>query len=85
MSIFEKRKRRLSSEPSDYTYEEAKALLAQLGYVEYNKGRTSGSRVCFFRQSDGDTILLHKPHPDKILKHYAVKELKDKLEANGDL
>lgn len=85
MSTLEKRKRRLSLEPSDYTYEEAKALLAQLGYSEDNKGSTSGSRVRFFRHSDGDIILLHKPHPGNILKRYAVKDLKTKLKENGDL
>lgn len=85
MSTLEKKKQRLISEPSDYTYLEAKSLLTQLGYQEDNKGLTSGSRVRFFRQSDGDVITLHKPHPGKILKIYAVRMLKEKLEGNGDL
>ena len=37
MSRFEKSKQRLQSIPKDYTYSEAKALLVQIGFKEYNK------------------------------------------------
>ena len=52
MSKFDKAKDRLFSRPKDYTYSEAKALLSQLGFEEFNKGRTSGSRVKFYRADD---------------------------------
>lgn len=42
-------KLRLLSMPRDYTYAEARALLKQLGFIESNKCRTSGSRVRFYR------------------------------------
>ena len=45
MSKEEKQIQRLKDVPSDYTYTEAKALAKRLGYEEFNKGRTSGSRV----------------------------------------
>ncbi len=67
MSRLDKAKERLKSIPKDYTYSEAKYLLGQLGFVENNKGKTSGSRVKFERESDGKIILLHKPHPSNIL------------------
>ncbi len=76
MSKLEKALARIASVPKDYTYDEAKMLLKQLGYEEIQKGKTSVSRVKFFRQSDKDAILLHKPHPKKEMKTYAVRLLK---------
>lgn len=81
----EKRKSRLKQIPSDYTYDEAKALLVSLGFEESNKGKTSGSRVNFFRVKDGRSISLHKPHPGNIMKRYAVRELCNYLLLAGDL
>ena len=48
MSRLEKALQRLKSIPKDYTYSEAKYLLGQLGFIEDNKGKTSGSRVMFY-------------------------------------
>ena len=69
MSRFEKAKERLKSIPKDYTYAEAKNLLLQLGFVESNKGKNSGSRLKFFRASDKKVILLHKPHPSNYYEY----------------
>lgn len=76
---------RLKTIPSDYTYSEARALLTRLGFVEMNKGRTSGSRVIFYRETDGKQILLHKPHPGNEMKTYAVREMFKKLVEYGDI
>ena len=65
MSKFEKAKERIKLRPKDYTYTEARSLLSQMGFVEYQKGKTSGSRVKFYRKEDQKIILLHKPHPDR--------------------
>ncbi len=69
------------------TYSEAKNLLEQLGYEEYNKGRTSGSQVIFIRKADMSKILLHKPHPGNIMDVDvgAVKDLARHLEEVGEL
>ena len=72
MSQLDKAKERLKSIPKDYTYSEAKYLLGQLGFQESNKGKTSGSRVKFFRASDGESILMHKPHPTDIMHYKSV-------------
>lgn len=85
MSQFEKAKERLLSCPKNYTYDEAKALLNKVGFVEDNKGKTSGSRVKFYRESDKKIIMLHKPHPQAIMKTYAVKNLIDFLKGLGEL
>ena len=85
MSNLEKAKQRLRQIPKDYTYNEAKYLLGHLGYVENTKGKTSGSRVGFFRQRDSDIILLHKPHPNNEMNVAVVRALAQHLKRNGDL
>lgn len=85
MSSEEKMIARIKSIPKDYTYSEARVLVGRFGYEERTKGKTSGSRVLFFREKDGRKIMLHKPHPGDVLKHYAVKQLLEQLIENGDI
>ena len=79
MSKVDKLVNRLKQKPKDFTYEEAKNLLENLGFYEYNKGKTSGSRVVFIHQATHTKIELHKPHPSHILKMYVIKNLLNKL------
>ena len=74
MSKLEKEIERLKSKPKDYTYEEAKSLLNKLGYIENNKGKTSGSRV-EFKDSYGRKVTLHKPHPSNVIKTYQINKI----------
>ena len=85
MSKLEKQIERLKSKPKDYTYDEANRLLNNLGFYENNKGKTSGSRVMFYREYDQQIIMLHKPHPGNEMKPGAVKGLLEKLIEIGDL
>ena len=85
MSKFEKLKARMQSLPSDFTYSEAKTLLEHLGFEEKNKGKTSGSRVCFYRESDKRILMLHKPHPADIIKVGALKSLVKQLMEWGEI
>ena len=85
MSRLEKLKERILSKPKDYTYTEAKNLLRQLGFEEKNKGRTSGSRVAFYRETDKRVILLHKPHPGDVMDIGAVKSFVAYLHEMGEL
>lgn len=82
MSKLEKEIERLKSKPKDYSYEEAKSLLNKLGYIENNKGKTSGSRVRF-RNKENVKIDLHKPHPKNILKAYQINDLIEILKKGG--
>ena len=84
MSKIEKAIERLKSKPKDFTYDEAKMILNNFGFIEYNKGKTSGSRVEFSDVS-GRKIVLHKPHPKNILKPYQVSEIIRKLIEGGIL
>ena len=79
MSKVNKLINKLKQKPKDFTYEEAKQLLENLGFYEYNKGKTSGSRVVFINKDIQAKIQLHKPHLDNVLKMYVVKNLLDKL------
>ncbi len=85
MSRYEKAKERILQKPKDYTYTEAKYLLGKMGFQESNKGRTSGSRVCFFREEDQAVILLHKPHPGDEMDRGAVSDLVEHLKDIGEL
>ncbi len=85
MSKLEKAKERIMLKPKDYTYTEAKYLLGKLGFQEFNKGKTSGSRVRFYRESDERIILLHKPHPEDTMGPGAVKSLVEALNELGEL
>lgn len=56
---------RLKSLPKDFTFDEAERLLNLFGYVKSNKGKTSGSRVLFFK--DGYIpVFMHRPHPQNV-------------------
>lgn len=75
---------RIKQRPVDFTFDEAKRLMSLLGYDLSNKGKTSGSRVIFYKEGRAP-IMLHMPHPGNVVKHYAVKQLLETLLENGDL
>lgn len=64
----------LISNPKDFTFSEAETLLGYFEYSRSDKGRTSGSRVIFISEIH-PPIAMHKPHPQKELKAYQVKQL----------
>lgn len=64
------------------TFTDATTLLEHYGYSQNNMGRTSGSRVRFVMEGHAD-ILLHKPHPQKELKEYVIRDLHNIIEQEG--
>ena len=80
----EKLVERLKQLPKDFTFDEAERLLNSFGYVKSNKGKTSGSRVLFYKDNK-IPVFLHRPHPGNELKAYAVKQLLSELTTNGDI
>ncbi|MBO4670594.1 MAG: type II toxin-antitoxin system HicA family toxin [Bacteroidales bacterium] len=84
MGTKEKLLARLKRLPADFTFKEAARLLSLLGYEKNDKGKTSGSRVLFIDKQNRK-ILLHRPHPESVLKEYTLKHIIDKLTRNGDL
>lgn len=76
MSKKEKLLEKLKSKPKDFTYDELKTLLSYLEFYEYNKGKTSGSKVVFINYNDmSKKIELHKPHPSNIIKTYKMNQI----------
>ena len=73
---------KLPTSPKTFTFEDAEGLLGCCAYRWSNKGRTSGSRVMFVSDAH-PPVLLHKPHPQKELKEYQVKQLIQLLEQEG--
>ena len=75
MNKIEKEIEKLKSRPKDFTYDELKKILNNLGFYENNKGRTSGSRVELKNKYINKKIELHKPHPNNILKRYQIDNI----------
>jgi hypothetical protein len=69
---------RFLSMPSGFRYDEMVKLLGYFDYEEVKKGKTSGSRVKFVNP-EGIPIMLHKPHPSRIMKYYQPKQIKELL------
>lgn len=69
---------RFLSMPSDFRYEEMVKLLGYFDFEEVTIGKTSGSRVKFLNP-EGIPIMLHKPHPSRIMKQYQLKQIKEVL------
>ena len=70
--------------PSDFTYCELKVLLEHLGYKQIKLGKTSGSRRRFIHVSY-PMIILHKPHPNDLLKRYQLRQIKQMFIREGML
>lgn len=87
MAQIEKLIERFRRLPNDFTYDELKRLLAHFMFFESNAGKTSGSAVYFFRESDKRVISLHKPHKPhgNIVPMYKMKDILKMLIEGGDL
>ncbi|MBQ7076709.1 MAG: type II toxin-antitoxin system HicA family toxin [Lachnospiraceae bacterium] len=83
MSQKDKLEQRFKSIPKDFTFEELETLLNEYGYYLSNKGKTSGSRICFTCDKSDTKIMLHKPHNRKVLLEYQIKQVKNQLEQEG--
>ncbi len=83
MSSHEKLLQRFLKLPKDFSWEEVNKLLKKYGYVPYNKGKTSGSRVVFENKVSTISLDLHKPHPKNVLKPYQMKDVLEFLRRIG--
>ena len=54
-------------------------LVKSLKALGYRKVEGDGSRVKFENGTPSQIINLHKPHPDKELKAYALRQVREKL------
>ncbi len=81
MSRNEKLLNRLLSVPNDFTWDELVSLLAYYGIKNIKSGKTSGSRRKF-ADANKNIISLHEPHPSKIMKGYAIRDVIDYLKSH---
>jgi predicted RNA binding protein YcfA (HicA-like mRNA interferase family) len=82
MSKHEKLIIRLLSKPKDFEWSEVVSVLESLGF-EIICG--SGSKRKFKHKETNAIIILHEPHPSKIMKMYAVEEIISTLKEGGFL
>lgn len=59
--------------PTDFTWEELKTLLLNLGF---NEKQGNGSRVKFEHPMLDFPISIHRPHPQNTLKRYVIEQIK---------
>lgn len=85
MTQKEKLIKRLSSIPRDFNINELNKLMQSLGYKEYKKGKSAGSRIAFYHPETKLIVNLHRPHPGNELKVYQVKEIIKFLKRTGDI
>lgn len=79
MSKIEKLIERFKTVPKNFTWEELVKVLKYYGYHELSKkGKTGGSRRKFVNENN-DIINLHKPHPQNIVKQYAIRQVLEKI------
>lgn len=71
--------------PADFRYSDLKKIMAYFGYVESNKGATSGSRVRFYNPDTGAMVMLHKPHPGDQMVKGAVENVVVFLKEHGHI
>jgi predicted RNA binding protein YcfA (HicA-like mRNA interferase family) len=70
---------RLKKKPRDLGWDEMTALLKALGYKQTKTGKTGGSRRRLIHPT-APPIILHKPHPDRVLKRYIIDDILEILE-----
>ena len=71
--------------PADFRYSDLKKVMAYFGYVESNKGATSGSRVRFYNEKTKAAIMIHKPHPGDQMVKGAVESVVIFLKEHGHI
>lgn len=80
MSRFQKAHTRLKTKLKDFTWAELQTIMKHLGHEE-QKG--SGSRRKFVHTQTKTLISLHEPHPNPIIKSYALEIVIEHLKEHG--
>ena len=81
MSTKEKLLERFRRLPGDFTFDELIRLFNIFGFELDNKGRTSGSRVLFYKNEE--CFAMHRPHPGNIVRKAVLKEVYNYLYIKG--
>ena len=71
--------------PANFRYSELRKVMSYFGYIESNKGATSGSRVIFYHPKPKAVFLLHKPHPGDEMVKASVEQVVNFLRRHGHI
>ena len=71
--------------PVDFRYSDLRKVMAHFGYLESNKGATSGSRVKFYHPETKAAIMLHKLHPGDEMVKASVDSVVTFLKEHGHI
>lgn len=83
MTQAEKLLEELLSLPKTFRFSDLVKVMAHFGFAVDNKGRTSGSRIRFYRESDGASFSMHIPHPGSEIKRRAIVAIVEYLRKIG--
>lgn len=84
MSRIDKLIDRFKSLPVDFSWNDLLKLMKHFDFEESQKGKTSGSRVSFWRK-DFPLVNLHKPHGNNSIGLNTMRDIKAYLEDQGFL
>ena len=59
--------------PATFKFADFVKVMRSYGFELDTKGATSGSRVRFYRESDGRMLIMHSPHPGSELSSGAIR------------
>lgn len=82
MSKTDKQLLRLLSMPKDFSWAEL-VVVMQKHHFELHSGSGSGRK--FFHAKTQTVFFLHEPHPEKIVKRYALKIAITALKNAGEI
>ena len=74
----------LLSCPSTHRFADFLKATTSYGFEMDNKDRTSGSRIRFYRPSDGRMFVMHAPHPSDELTAGTIRNIVRFLQDVGD-
>ncbi len=75
MTRVERLAEQLMACPRTFRFDDAVRVMAWYGFALDEKGRTSGSRIRFYREHDGRMLIMHAPHPGNELRAAAVRNM----------
>lgn len=74
--------KRFCTQPKDFTFDELVTVFSNCGFSISNKGNTSGSRIEFYNEEKKLSYIMHRPHPQNIIKGYVMKQVMTFMKAN---
>jgi hypothetical protein len=66
---------RFFNQPKDFTFDEMTRLFGYMGFELNEKG--AGSCISFENDELELSYKMHKPHPEKVVKRYIIKQVLD--------